>query len=144
MYKKCYILHSIVSLRRVTKTQPYLKPVVWTTTAKIIMVICHPSVTSVLNNGSMRIMAHSYLYKETTTSYYIKQHAWIFSEFCPFCWWECSAVCHHCDYIFISINVLSFGEWASSPTIRHDLCVVYMQIWLANIFCLAEIHMQIR
>ncbi len=38
----------------------------------------------------------------------------------------------------------SIGELASSPTIGYDLHVVYMQIWLANIFCLAEIHIQTR
>ncbi len=40
--------------------------------------------------------------------------------------------------------VPSIGELASSPTIGHDLCVVYMQIWLANMVCLSEIHIQIR
>ncbi len=36
----------------------------------------------------------------------------------------------------------SIGELASSPTIGHDLLVYNMQIWLANRFCLAEIHKQ--
>ncbi len=39
-------------------------------------------------------------------------------------------------------DLLSIGELVSSPTIGHDLHVVYMQIWFPNIFCLAEIHIQ--
>ncbi len=35
-------------------------------------------------------------------------------------------------------------ELVSSAKIGHDLHVVYIQIWLANIFCLAEIHLQMN
>ncbi len=43
-----------------------------------------------------------------------------------------------------ALKVPSIVELASSRTTGHDLHVYNMQIWLANIFCLAEIQTQMR